>query len=127
MGRVPKFDSLSSSVAGGRLSPSSVPARMNERSQAKNRARAESVLRSRLYELERERQQSEEAAARRSQVGSGDRAEKIRTYNFPQDRITDHRVSLTIHGMDRVMDGEIDQLIDAVSADEEARLLAAAS
>ncbi len=99
----------------------------DERSQAKNRARASSVLRSRIYELERERQQSEEAATRRSQVGSGDRAEKIRTYNFPQDRITDHRVSLTMHGIDRVLEGEIDRLIDAVSADHEARLLAATS
>ncbi len=99
----------------------------DERSQAKNRARAESVLRARLYEMEREKREAEESAARRSQVGSGDRAEKIRTYNFPQDRITDHRVSLTIHGMPRVMDGEIDELINAVSADEEARLLAAAS
>ncbi len=99
----------------------------DERSQAKNRARATSVLRARIYEMERERRDAEESATRRSQVGSGDRAEKIRTYNFPQDRITDHRVSLTIHGMPRVMDGEIDQLIDAVSADEEARLLADAS
>ena len=99
----------------------------DERSQAKNRARAESVLRARLYEMEREKREAEESAARRSQVGSGDRSEKIRTYNFPQDRITDHRVSLTIHGMPRVMDGEIDDLINAVSADEEARLLAAAS
>ena len=99
----------------------------DERSQAKNRARAESVLRARLYEMEREKREAEESAARRSQVGSGDRAEKIRTYNFPQDRITDHRVSLTIHGMPRVMDGDIDELINAVSADEEARLLAAAS
>jgi peptide chain release factor 1 len=99
----------------------------DERSQAKNRARAESVLRARLYELEREKREAEESEARRSQVGSGDRAEKIRTYNFPQDRITDHRVNLTVHGMPRVMDGEIDELIEAVSSDEEARLLAAAS
>jgi len=99
----------------------------DERSQAKNRARATSVLLARIYEMEREKRDAEESAARRSQVGSGDRAEKIRTYNYPQDRITDHRVSLTIHGMPRVMDGEIDDLINAVSADEEARLLAAAS
>lgn len=99
----------------------------DERSQAKNRARATSVLRARLYDLERERRDEEESANRRSQVGTGDRSEKIRTYNYPQDRITDHRVSLTLHGMPRVMDGEIDELIDAVSADEEARLLAAAS
>ena len=99
----------------------------DERSQAKNRARAESVLRARLYELERQRRADEESATRRSQVGTGDRAEKIRTYNFPQDRITDHRVSLTLHGIPRILDGEIDELIDAVSADEEARLLADAS
>jgi peptide chain release factor 1 len=99
----------------------------DERSQAKNRARAESVLRARLYEVERQRREAEESEARRSQVGTGDRAEKIRTYNFPQDRITDHRVNLTVHGIPRVMDGDIDDLIDAVSSDEEARLLAAAS
>jgi peptide chain release factor 1 len=98
----------------------------DERSQAKNRAKAEAVLRARLYELEREKQDAEQSASRRSQVGSGDRAEKIRTYNFPQDRITDHRIGLTIHGIARVLDGEIDQLIDAVSSEDQARLLAAA-
>jgi peptide chain release factor 1 len=96
----------------------------DERSQAKNRARAESVLRSRLYDLEQEKQQSEEAAARKLQVGGGARAEKIRTYNFPQDRITDHRISLTVHSIDKVMDGEIDGIIEAVSADITARILA---
>ncbi len=98
----------------------------DERSQAKNRMKAEAVLRSRLYEMEREKQDAEQSAARRSQVGSGDRAEKIRTYNFPQDRITDHRISLTVHGILRVLDGDIDQLIDAVSSEDQARLLAAA-
>ncbi|MPZ98833.1 MAG: peptide chain release factor 1 [Dehalococcoidia bacterium] len=97
----------------------------DERSQAKNRAKAESVLRARLYELERQKRDAEEASARRSQVGTGDRAEKIRTYNYPQDRITDHRINLTIHGIPRVMEGEIDGLIDAVSSDEQARQLAA--
>ena len=96
----------------------------DERSQAKNRARAESVLRSRLYDLEQEKQQSEEAAARKLQVGGGARAEKIRTYNFPQDRITDHRISLTVHSIDKVMDGEIDGIIEAVSSDITARILA---
>ena len=96
----------------------------DERSQAKNRARAESVLRSRLYYLEQEKQQSEEAAARKLQVGGGARAEKIRTYNFPQDRITDHRISLTVNSIDKVMDGEIDGIIEAVSADITARILA---
>ena len=96
----------------------------DERSQAKNRARAESVLRSRLYDLEQEKQQSEEAAARKLQVGGGARAEKIRTYNFPQDRITDNRISLTVHSIDKVMDGDIDGIIEAVSADITARILA---
>ena len=96
----------------------------DERSQSKNRARAESVLRSRLYDLEQEQQQSEEAEARRLQVGGGARAEKIRTYNFPQDRITDHRISLTVHSIDKVMDGEIDGIIEAVNADITARMLA---
>ncbi len=97
----------------------------DERSQAKNRAKAEAVLRARLYEVERERADREEADARRAQVGSGDRSEKIRTYNFPQDRITDHRIGLTIHGLPRVLDGELEPLIDAVSAEQQARQLAA--
>ena len=98
----------------------------DERSQAKNRASAEAVLRARLYQLEREKADSEQADERRAQVGSGGRSEKIRTYNFPQDRITDHRVNLTVHGIARVLDGEIDALIDAVALDEQARLLQAA-
>ncbi len=95
----------------------------DERSQAKNRVKAEAVLRARLYQMEREKADAELAADRRSQVGTGNRAEKIRTYNFPQDRITDHRVGLTIHGLPRVLDGDIDELIDAVALDEQARLL----
>ena len=97
----------------------------DERSQAKNRAKAESVLRARLYELERQKADAAEAASRRSQVGSGERSEKIRTYNFPQDRVTDHRVNLTVHSLPRILDGEIDELIDAVALDEQARLLQA--
>ncbi|GMU39164.1 MAG: peptide chain release factor 1 [Chloroflexota bacterium] len=96
----------------------------DERSQAKNRAKAEAHLRAKLYTLEREKQDSEQAALRRSQVGSGDRSEKIRTYNYPQDRITDHRIGLTVHGIPRVMDGDLDPLIEAVSAEDQARLLA---
>ena len=99
----------------------------DERSQAKNRAKAEAHLRARLYELERAKQAAEVAGERRAQVGTGERAEKIRTYNFPQDRVTDHRVNLTVHGMPRVLDGEIDGLIEAVAVDEQARLLRAAS
>jgi peptide chain release factor 1 len=99
----------------------------DERSQAKNRAKAEAVLRARLYEIERSAQEEAEAAVRRSQVGAGERAEKIRTYNFPQDRITDHRVNLTTHGIPRALDGELDELIDAVASEQQARLLAAAT
>ncbi len=97
----------------------------DERSQAKNRAKAEAVMRARIYDIERQKQDAEQASARKSQVGTGDRAEKIRTYNFPQDRITDHRVNLTTHNIPRVLDGELDPLIDAVAAEEQARLLAA--
>jgi peptide chain release factor 1 len=97
----------------------------DERSQSKNRAKAEAVLRARIYDMERQKQDAEQASNRKAQVGTGDRAEKIRTYNFPQDRITDHRVGLTTHGIPRVLAGELDPLIDAVAADEQARLLAA--
>ena len=97
----------------------------DERSQAKNRAKAESVLRARIYAMEREKQDAEQASTRKAQVGTGDRAEKIRTYNYPQDRITDHRINLTLHNIPRVMDGDIDPLIDAVAAEDQARLLAA--
>ncbi|MEZ4554398.1 MAG: peptide chain release factor 1 [Dehalococcoidia bacterium] len=99
----------------------------DERSQAKNRAKAEAVLRARLYELERAAAAAEQAGARRAQVGTGERSEKIRTYNFPQDRVTDHRVNLTLHSIPRILDGEIDPLIDAVAMDEQAQLLQAVS
>ena len=95
----------------------------DERSQAKNRAKAASVLRARIYDLERAKAAAEVADVRRSQVGSGDRSEKIRTYNFPDDRVTDHRVRLTKHGLPRILDGEIDALIDAVAMEEQSRLL----
>jgi len=88
----------------------------DEKSQIKNRAKAERVLRSRLYELELEKQQAALGAERRSMVGSGDRSEKIRTYNFPQNRLTDHRVGLTLHQLDQVMQGKIDEIIEAVTA-----------
>jgi peptide chain release factor 1 len=86
----------------------------DEKSQIKNRAKAERVLRSRLYEIELEKQQSAVGAERRSMVGSGDRSEKIRTYNFPQNRLTDHRIGLTLHQLDFVMDGKLDQIIEAL-------------
>jgi peptide chain release factor 1 len=95
----------------------------DERSQYKNKDKAMKVLRSRLYEMEREKQESAEAAARRSQVGSGDRSERIRTYNFPQGRVTDHRIGLTLYKIESIMDGSLDELIDAlVTADQAEKL-----
>jgi peptide chain release factor 1 len=87
----------------------------DEKSQIKNRAKAERVLRSRLYEVELEKQQAALGAERRSMVGSGDRSEKIRTYNFPQNRVTDHRIGLTLHQLDFVMDGKLDAIVDALT------------
>src|SRR5579862_8840192 len=87
----------------------------DEKSQIKNRAKAERVLRSRLYEIELEKQQQAIGAERRSMVGSGDRSEKIRTYNFPQNRVTDHRIGLTLHQLDLVMEGRLDPLINALT------------
>src|SRR3954452_13020862 len=96
----------------------------DEKSQHKNKARAMKVLRARLYEMERQRRDSERAASRKSQVGSGDRSERIRTYNFPQGRVTDHRINLTLHKIDKVMSGEaLDEIVDAlVGADRAAKL-----
>ena len=87
----------------------------DEKSQIKNRAKAERVLRSRLYEMELEKQQAALGAERRSMVGTGDRSEKIRTYNFPQNRLTDHRIGLTLHQLDIVMDGRLDPIIEALT------------
>ena len=95
----------------------------DERSQAKNRVKAESVLRARLYERQRQLAEAEVSATRRAQVGSGERSEKIRTYHFRDDRVTDHRIGLTIHGIPRIMDGEIDELLEAVALSEQTRLL----
>jgi peptide chain release factor 1 len=87
----------------------------DEKSQHKNKAKALKILRARLLDRARQDQQASIAANRRAMVGSGDRSEKIRTYNFPQSRITDHRVNLTLHQVDRVLDGDLDQLIDALA------------
>ena len=87
----------------------------DEKSQIKNRQKGMRVLRSRLYELELEKQQAALGAERRSMVGSGDRSEKIRTYNFPQNRLTDHRIGLTLHQLDQVMEGKIDQVVEALN------------
>ena len=92
----------------------------DERSQAKNKDKAMSVMRARLLAQEVEKQQSKERQARRKQVGTGDRSERARTYNFPQNRITDHRIDLTSHGLESVLDGELDELIDALIEREQA-------
>jgi len=97
----------------------------DERSQHKNRARAMSLLSARLLEAEQRKQRETEAASRKSQVGSGDRSDRIRTYNFPQGRVTDHRINLTLYKIERVMDGELDDLIDPIIAEEQADKLAA--
>jgi peptide chain release factor 1 len=97
----------------------------DEKSQHKNKARALKVLRSRLYEMERQARDSARAAERKSQVGSGDRSERIRTYNFPQGRVTDHRINLTLYKIDKVMSGEaLDEIIDAILAEDQAARLA---
>ncbi|TMM04794.1 MAG: peptide chain release factor 1 [Actinobacteria bacterium] len=100
-----------------------VVAMQDEKSQLQNREKAMRVLRARLYEQELERQQAELAADRRAQVGTGERAEKIRTYNFPQDRITDHRVKVTTHGIESVLAGDLEQFTAALQADEKRRAL----
>jgi peptide chain release factor 1 len=95
----------------------------DEKSQLQNRQKALRVLRARLYEKEREKQQAELDATRRSQIGSGERAEKIRTYNFPENRITDHRIKLTVHQLDRILQGELDEFTEALTAEERRRAL----
>jgi peptide chain release factor 1 len=97
----------------------------DERSQHKNRARAMALLRARLLAAERERQTAEKATRRRLQVGTGDRSERIRTYNFPQGRLTDHRIDLTLYRLDSIVDGDLDEIVDALAREGEAEELAA--
>jgi peptide chain release factor 1 len=99
----------------------------DEKSQIQNRAKALRVLRARLYEQERATQQAEADAARRSQIGSGERAEKIRTYNFPENRVTDHRIKLTLHKLDAVLEGALDELTEALTAEDRRRALESAT
>ena len=131
-----RIDTMRSSGAGGqhvnttdsavRIThlPSGVVVTSSEKSQHRNRDIAMQVLKTRLYDLERQRVDSERSANRASQVGSGDRSERIRTYNFPQGRITDHRINLTLYKLDQVMAGDLDDIIDALTADAQATLLA---
>ncbi len=97
----------------------------DERSQLKNRSKAMAVLRARLLDIERQRQFQEVTDARRSQVGTGDRSEKIRTYNFPQTRVTDHRIGLTLHNLEAVLDGDLNEIVDAVATADQAKRLEA--
>ncbi len=100
----------------------------DERSQHKNRARAMALLKARLFDAERQRLDSARAEDRKSQVGSGDRSERIRTYNFPQGRVTDHRINLTLYKLAEMMQGEVlDEVIDALAATRQAELLAEAA
>lgn len=131
-----RIDTMRSSGAGGqhvnttdsavRIThlPTGLVVTSSEKSQHQNRAKAMQVLRSRLFDMERQRADSERSADRKSQVGSGDRSERIRTYNFPQGRVTDHRINLTLYKLDRMMIGEIDEVVDALVADYQAGLLA---
>jgi peptide chain release factor 1 len=131
-----RIDTMRSSGAGGqhvnttdsavRIThlPTGLIVTSSEKSQHQNRAKAMQVLRSRLYDIERQRADSERSADRRNQVGSGDRSERIRTYNFPQGRVTDHRINLTLYKLDRMMIGEIDEIVDALVADYQAGQLA---
>ncbi|MFA3915370.1 peptide chain release factor 1 [Ruegeria hyattellae] len=131
-----RIDTMRSSGAGGqhvnttdsavRIThlPSGIVVTSSEKSQHRNREIAMQVLKTRLYDLERQRIDSERSADRASQVGSGDRSERIRTYNFPQGRMTDHRINLTLYKLDQVVQGDLDEVIDALTADDQARLLA---
>lgn len=131
-----RIDTMRSSGAGGqhvnttdsavRIThlPTGIVVTSSEKSQHRNREIAMQVLKTRLFDLERQRQHSERSASRAAQVGSGDRSERIRTYNFPQGRITDHRINLTLYRLDQVMAGDLDEVIDALGTDARTRLLA---
>jgi peptide chain release factor 1 len=131
-----RIDTMRSSGAGGqhvnttdsavRIShlPTGIVVTSSEKSQHQNRARAMQVLRAKLYDLERTRRDAARAAERKGQVGSGDRSERIRTYNFPQGRLTDHRIGLTLYRLDQVMQGDLDEVIAALAAADQAARLA---
>lgn len=131
-----RIDTMRSSGAGGqhvnttdsavRIThlPTGIVVTSSEKSQHRNREIAMQVLRTRLFDLQRQQADSERSADRKAQVGSGDRSERIRTYNFPQGRMTDHRINLTLYKLDQIMQGDLDEIIDALTADAQASLLA---
>ena len=131
-----RIDTMRSSGAGGqhvnttdsavRIThlPTGIVVTSSEKSQHRNRDKAMQVLRARLYDLERSKADAERSADRAAQVGSGDRSERIRTYNFPQGRMTDHRIGLTLYRLDAIMAGDLDEIVDALSADDQAKKLA---
>lgn len=131
-----RVDTMRSSGAGGqhvnttdsavRIThlPTGIVVTSSEKSQHQNRAKAMQVLKARLYDMERQKADDERSASRKNQVGSGDRSERIRTYNFPQGRLTDHRINLTLYKLDRVMEGDLDEVVDALIADYQAEQLA---
>ena len=131
-----RIDTMRSSGAGGqhvnttdsavRIThiPTGLVVTSSEKSQHRNREIAMQVLKSRLYDMERNRVDQERSANRAAQVGSGDRSERIRTYNFPQGRMTDHRINLTLYRLDSVLHGDLDEIIDALTADATARMMA---
>ena len=104
--------------------PTGLVVTSSQKSQHRNRELAMEVLKSRLYDLERSRIDGERSADRRAQVGSGDRSERIRTYNFPQGRMTDHRINLTLYRLDAILGGDLDEIIEALQAETQARQLA---
>ena len=117
------MNTTDSAVRINHLPTGVVVAMQDEPSQLQNKQKAMRVLRARLFELERERQQAELDATRRSQIGSGERAEKIRTYNFPENRVTDHRIHLTQHKLDRVLEGDLGDFTEALIAEDRRRAL----
>ena len=131
-----RIDTMRSSGAGGqhvnttdsavRVThlPTGIVVTSSEKSQHRNREIALQVLKTRLFDLERQRVDSERSENRKIQVGSGDRSERIRTYNFPQGRMTDHRINLTLYKLDQILGGDLDEIIDALLADAQAKMLA---